>query len=159
VADLVTFKVEGFRELDAALKEVEYELAQRIARSMTAAGAKVIRDSARQKAPEAEAPHTLTVKGDTVIVQPGNLRENIVSKRVTKTELASEHIVTVRGKKRNSYAARYGRLQEFGTVNHPPQPFLRPAFDENIQAAIAAMRKTGERRIASAARKAAKGRK
>lgn len=33
-------------------------------------------------------------------------------------------------------AAFHGIFQEFGTVNHPPQPFLRPAFDSDKDALL-----------------------
>ena len=53
------------------------------------------------------------------------------------------HLVTVRGKRKDGYAARYGRLQEFGTVHHAPQPFLRPAFDKHREKWIRAMGQVG----------------
>lgn len=151
----MTIKVEGLRALGEAMRELGYETSMKIARSMTNAAAKVVRNDAIRRAPESEEPHEL----EGVVVQPGNLKKNIVTKRVSRSRLTSEHIVTVRGKRKDGYAARYGRLQEFGTVHHAPQPFLRPAFDSNVTGAIEAMKTTGKRRIESAARKAAKVRK
>ncbi len=149
-----TIKVEGLRELGAAMKALGAEVAQKIATGMTSAAAGVIRKDAIARAPEHDKPHTV----DGVKVQPGNLKRNIVRKKVakSKTRLTSEHIVTVRGKRKDGYAARYGRLQEFGTVHHAPQPFLRPAFDGKKMEAIEAMKKAAGRRIEAAAKKAAK---
>lgn len=150
----VTVRVEGLRQLGEAMRELGSVTAKRIASSMTSAGAGVIRKDAIARAPEHHEPHTV----DGVLVQPGNLKRNIVRKKISarQTDLTSEHVVTVRGKKKDGYAARYGRLQEFGTVHHAPQPFLRPAFDTKKRAAVEAMKKTGERRIIAAAKKAAR---
>lgn len=147
-------KVDGLRELGEAMSALGKEVAQKIAASMTSAAAGVIRKDAIARAPEHDEPHTV----DGVLVQPGNLKKNIVRKKVSKskTRLTSEHLVTVRGKRKDGYAARYGRLQEFGTVHHAPQPFLRPAFDSNRMKAVDAMKKTAGRRIEAAAKKAAK---
>lgn len=149
-----TIKVEGLRELGAAMQALGNEVAKRIATGMTSAAAGVVRKDAIARAPEHDKAHTV----DGVEVQPGNLRKNIVRKKVSKskTRLTSEHLVTVRGKRKDGYAARYGRLQEFGTVHHAPQPFLRPAFDAKKMEAIEAMKKTAGRRIEAAAKKAAK---
>ncbi len=148
-------RVEGLRELGEAMRALGRETATKIAGSMTSAGAQVVKKDAIRRAPEHDEPH----KVDGVLVQPGNLKKNIVAKKVSKskTPLTSAHIVTVRGKKKDGYAARYGRLQEFGTVHHAPHPFLRPAFDANRMQAVQAMKKAGERRIAAAVKKAAKG--
>lgn len=149
-----TVKVEGLRELGAAMQALGNEVAKRIASGMTSAAAGVVRKDAIARAPEHDKVHTV----DGVEVQPGNLKKNIVRKKVakSKTRLTSEHLVTVRGKRKDGYAARYGRLQEFGTVHHAPQPFLRPAFDSKKMEAIDAMKKTAGRRIEAAAKKAAK---
>lgn len=154
MARSVTVRVEGLRELGEAMRELGSETAKKIASSMTSAAAGVIRKDAIVRAPEHHEPHML----EGVLVQPGNLKRNIVRKKLSarRTNLTSEHIVTVRGKKKDGYAARYGRLQEFGTVHHAPQPFLRPAFDTKKRAAVEVMRKTGWKRIEAAARKAAR---
>lgn len=147
-------RVEGLRELGEAMRSLGKEVATKVATSMTSAAAGVVRKDAIARAPEHDVPHTI----DGVEVQPGNLKRNIVRKKVakSKTPLTSVHIVTVRGKRKDGYAARYGRLQEFGTVHHAPQPFLRPAFDNNRMRAVDEMKRVGQRRIEVAAKKAAK---
>lgn len=147
-------RVEGLRELGEAMRALGKEVATKVATSMTSAAAGMVRKDAVSRAPEHDEPHTV----DGVEVQPGNLKRNIVRKKVSKskTRLTSEHIVTVRGKRKDGYAARYGRLQEFGTVHHVPQPFLRPAFDNNRMRAVEEMKRVGKRRIEAAARKVAK---
>ena len=78
--------------------------------------------------------------------------KNIISKRLGKTEsgLTSEHIVTLRSKRKDGYAARIGSLNEFGTVKMAAQPFMRPAWDEGKDAALQAMVKRIEARLKKA---------
>ena len=136
-------RVEGLSELGEAMRALGADMAGKVARSMTAAGATVIKRAAQSKAP----------------VDTGNLKKNVVVKRLPKSEtnLSSEHIVTVRqGKltekqrKTGLQDAFYARFVEFGTVNAPAQPFLRPAFDENGEKALQAMIERGRARIEKA---------
>jgi HK97 gp10 family phage protein len=61
--------------------------------------------------------------------------------------------------------APHAHLQEFGTVNHPPKPFMRPAWDGRKRGAAEAIRdelkseieKAAKRIARKAAREAAKG--
>jgi HK97 gp10 family phage protein len=133
----VTVKIEGLRELGAALQAMGDEMGSKIARSATAAAASVIRKRARELAPIADEPYEI----EGLTVQPGNIPKNIVSKRLGpgKTRLTSEHIVTVRGKRKYGYASKVGSLQEFGTVKMAPQPFLGPAFEQEKGFAVRAM--------------------
>lgn len=152
MADAIRLQVSGFRELGEKLRKIQAETAVKIAGRATSAAARVVRNSAQGKAAVSEKAHIVKLQAsdrggqaDGVLVQPGNLKKNIVVTKVKRQylgSLTSAHLVTVRGKKKDGYAARYGRLVEFGTVKMRPLPFLRPAFDENIQKALEAMKDT-----------------
>lgn len=146
MTDRVTIKVEGLQELGESLRLLSRETATKITRSMTNAAAQLVRKDAVARAPEYTEPHMV----DGVLVNPGNLKKNIVVKRWTKTRLTSEHLVTVRGKRKDGFAARYGRLVEFGTVKMAAQPFLRPALQQNVRAASEAMRENGKKGLTKA---------
>lgn len=139
----VSFKVAGLQELGEALSKLRSDVALKVARSMTGSAAQVVKKEAIRNAPQYEKPHEV----DGTLVQPGNLKKNIITKRLTKSSLTSEHIVTVRGKKKDGYASRYGRLVEFGTVKMSPNSFLRKAFDSKVFGLPEVMRATGKRRI------------
>ncbi|MBS0344763.1 MAG: HK97 gp10 family phage protein [Proteobacteria bacterium] len=139
----VTLKIEGLSDLGKRLQTLSADMQGKVARAATAAGAVVIKNAAIQKAPE-----------DT-----GNLKKNIIAKRLPKSEtsLTSEHIVTVRkGKKTAKQKAAgirdayYGVFVEFGTAKMTAQPFLRPAFDQNKEKAVDAMKNRLEARIKKA---------
>ncbi len=152
-----TLQIEGLRELGLAMRGLSDDVAKKVSFAAVLAGANVIKKLAISKAPRSDAPHYVkllaTDKGAKAgtLVQPGNLKKNIVNKR-RKSQLTAEYIVTVRGKKKDGYAARYGRLQEFGTVNHPAQPFLRPAFEQGKEQAAQAIAKKLDERIKKAAK-------
>ncbi|MDP9991967.1 HK97 gp10 family phage protein [Variovorax boronicumulans] len=144
MAKSVTVKVEGLRELGERMKSLSEDVNNRIARAATAAGAVVIRNAAQAKVP----------------VDTGNLKKNIIVKRLPKGEsagLTSEHIVTVRKgkltKKQKSTGlkdAYYGQFIEFGTVKAPARPFLRPAFDQNKEKAVDAIKSRIDARLKKA---------
>lgn len=124
------------------------DMSRKVAVAATGAGARVIRDLAKQKAPVAAEDYV--VEGQPV--ERGNLPKQIVSKQVPKSQrqLTSEHVVAVRGKRKHGYASRIGALQEFGTVKQAPQPFMRPAFDEGKDKALQAITDRLRARIAKA---------
>lgn len=111
------------------------DISLKISRQAVNAGAQIIKKQAISNAPAWPLPHKL----EGVIVPPGNLKKNIVVKKI-KSPLTAEYIVTVRGKRKDAYAARYGRLVEFGTVKMGPQPYLRNAFESGKGAAVEAIK-------------------
>jgi HK97 gp10 family phage protein len=151
-----TVQVKGLRELGLKLREIASDIQTKVARQATNAAAQVIKKGAKRRAPRADGPYyasgseLVKVKGQrrkqsesgAVLVQPGNVPDNIVVKRVKPGDsgLTSEHVVAVRGKKKYGYASRIGALQEFGTVRDPAgHPFMRPAFVEDGDDAQKAM--------------------
>lgn len=143
MASKITVKVEGLADLERRMQSLSEDMANKIARAATAAGAAVIKKAAIQKVPR-----------DT-----GNLAKNIIAKRLPKseTELTSEHIVTVRKGRRTAKQKAaglrdgyYGQFVEFGTVKMSPRPFLRPAFDNNKTQAVEAIKSRIEARLKKA---------
>lgn len=145
----VTIKVEGLRELGQQFERLSDDMQKKVARSATNAAAQVVKKLAKQKAP---------VSGPEVTpnIPPGELKRNVIVRRTRprNTPLTSEHRVTVRSKGKrvigNPY--RVGVFQEYGTVHHGPQSFMRPALDQGKSQAIEAMRKKIKERIDKANR-------
>lgn len=143
MADRVTVKVAGLSELGRRLSQLASDVGGRVARAAVAAGAQTIKRQAILNAP----------------VATGNLKRNIITKRLRKSEhgLTEAQIVTVRqGRVTAKQADRglrdafYARYVEFGTVKTPARPFLRPAFDAKKEAAVDAMRERLAARITKA---------
>lgn len=141
MANTLRVQISGLRELGLQMQGLKADVAGRIARAATAAGASVVRKAAQRRVP----------------VDTGNLRKNIIIKRLPKDYLASAHIVTVRkGKLTAKQTAAgltdgyYGKFVEFGTVKMPARPYLGPAFDSTKQEAANAIVERLSKRIAKA---------
>lgn len=141
-------RIEGLDQLAKALKELPQRLARNGLRAAVYAGAKVIRDEAKLRAPISTASFDHT---------PGTLRRSIVMKHIPErsSKTRQTFFVTVRhGKKyrKRGQDAWYWRLVEFGTVKMSARPFLRPAFDTKKLDAVAAIRTRLAERIEQAAK-------
>jgi HK97 gp10 family phage protein len=137
------FQVSGLRQLGEAMRGLRADVAGKVARQATAAGASVARKAVKARAPR----------------DSGNLQAAIVMKRVRGSSLTEEYVVAVRkGKTRDAKAGKrgegklgkdafYAAFQEFGTVKAPAQPFIRPGFEESVEAATQAIAKRLKQRI------------
>lgn len=146
------YEVTGIRELGEAFRTLGKKVQNNIARATTNAGAQVFKKRIAELAPVAPEPYKI----EGVVVQPGNLKRNVVTKHLKKsqTSATSEHLVLMRGKKEHGYASRVGALQEFGTVKQQPQPFFRPGAEQAVEPAIDAMTKRFKQRIDKAIQEA-----
>jgi HK97 gp10 family phage protein len=147
VSTKVRVEVKGLRELGQALQALDKDLQKKVAFSAVAAGASVIRKLAKQKAP-VSSPEL------SPEVSPGYLRDSIIMRRQRKSRKTAEYAVTVRHKgakaqlrkdKTNPY--QIGIYNEFGTVNHAAQPFMRPAFESGKADALTQIQKRLKARI------------
>lgn len=131
------------------MRELNADITEKIGRAAMAAGAKVIRDRARTLAPISDAPHQLGVRKNE-IAQPGNLRKNIITKRLQRNErsLTQQYIVKVRqGSGKAGKDAFYWSFVEFGTVKMAAQPFMRPAFEGGKEKAVEKIKERLKSRI------------
>lgn len=152
MATTTRIKVSGLRELGAAMLALKMDVPRTSARA-TFAAAKLVKAAAQAN-----------VRGSPSI-DTGSLLGAIITKKLPKSQskLTAEHVVTVRGrgkpttkKGRKIDRAPYAFHVEFGTVNMPAEPFLRPALANNVGPAISAMTESLRKDIERAAKKAAK---
>lgn len=155
-----TVRVDGLRELDAALGALAAEYGK-------ASGKAVMRRVA-DKALQPMAETARHLAPDDPTTQGNDLKASItVGGKLTKRQAAM-----ARKDQDKATVTRYvgtadpaGVPQEFGTVNHGPQPFLRPAFAQDARGAIDIVAKelgpeierTAARLAKRRANKAAKG--
>ena len=157
----MTVKVNGLKELNAALLELPLKIRGRPLRAAVAKAAKVVRDEARRKAP----------------VDTGLLKREIIHtrSRSQSAEGRETYIVLIRqlmkkyaDTRRNRRAGRVGKrykvegqafywkFLEFGTSKMSARPFLRPAFESRQQEAVRVMADQLKTEIEKQARKLAK---
>jgi len=146
---LAKLKVEGLRELERALAELPKATAKNTLKRTLKLAAQPIADHAQRLAPR-----------DT-----GGLAEGIMvttkkpKKHKSKGRAFAEIYIGPKARSVNAVP------QEFGTVNHPAQPFMRPAWDAEKETSLDIIKnelggqitKAAARLAKKAARKAAKG--
>lgn len=118
----------GLGDLRADFEKLAKAQSTKALRRATLAGAKVIRDEARARAPK----------------KSGKLRRNIVSAALRQKDapgIATAGVrVRTKGKGDSPSNAFYWRFVELGTQHMRAQPFARPAFDASIGQAEGAIR-------------------
>jgi HK97 gp10 family phage protein len=146
----------GFKELGDSFRALANDMQTRGGRSATNAAAQVVKREA-----VAIIQHNESRDGDSI--ETGSLRDAVIVKRIpeAQSDVTSEHVVTVRGrgKPKNKKGQRIARAPhahfvEFGTVNMPAEPFLRPALQGHTREATDAMAESLRRSIARAKRPA-----
>jgi len=118
----------GLADLQADFAKLAKSQSTKALRRATLAGAKVIRDEARARAPK----------------KTGKLKRNIVSASLRQKEspgIATAGVrVRTKGGADSLNNAFYWRFVELGTQHMRAQPFVRPSFDTSIDRAEGAIR-------------------
>lgn len=145
-------KVEGLRELDKALGELSKGVARNALRRVGLKALEPMAERARQLAPDDPA-----TGGDDLVSSIGvgtrlNKRQARLTRRALRSGEAEKHFAEVY-MGTNDPA---GLQQEFGNINHGPQAFMRPAFDEGDRGAIDIVAKELGAEIERSAARAAK---
>lgn len=134
---MASVQIEGLRELEAALANLPKATAKNVLRRVLKKAAAGTLADAQSKAPR-----------DT-----GGLSKSIIMG--VKTRRHGGGLFIGPSYKRGD-SGRHGHLLEFGTVNMPAQPFMRPAWDANKDAALASITNDLGTEIDKAAKRAAR---
>lgn len=143
-------RVEGLRELQQALRELPKSTGRNVTRRALIKAAEPIEAEAERHAPVLKGHLQRSIDTGTKLTRR--------QKRRHKKKSDVEIFVGAGG-------LAQATQQEFGNVRHGPQPFLRPAWDNNKMAALETVKselkteiqKAAERLRRKAARAAAKG--
>lgn len=132
-------EVLGLAELEQKLGELDNKLAGKVLYAALGYALTPVVKDAKQGVAKAKEPHTIVYpNGKKVAVKPGLLKTAIKKRRVPKSEMTGEfangaamgvYIGTGRGK----VYPNYWYFIEYGTSKIPATPFIRPAFDNNIE--------------------------
>ena len=136
MANSITIRVDGLAALGERMRGLSAKVANRVSGRATSRAASIVKKAAKDNI--RRSPSIVT----------GSLLDAVIMKKLGKsqTSLTSEHIVTVRRRKTGRKTktkqptAPHASFVEFGTVNMPAEPYLRPALSRNIQPAIQAMK-------------------
>lgn len=128
MADRFSMKVEGFKELAASLRAMPASVSKPIILDALKEGAEPMRVRMGQLAPrEPGAPDLAENIGISVANRIGD-----VGGGRWEAKHDEEFAVAV-GPTKGFF---YGIFQEFGTVHHGAQPFMRPGFDSTVQTSL-----------------------
>lgn len=161
-----TVKLHGFKELDRALEEFKPATAKAISRRALLKAAEPIVADARRLVPVRfghlrDGIHASTARGHDVgkaayaaTLRAGGTKGDAVAalRSARRGSTANSAVEIAVGPGRNPHA----HLQEFGTVHHGPQPFLRPAWDANKRKALDIIKDAMGDEIGKAATRAAR---
>lgn len=116
--------------------------AKRESRQALLEGARILVRAAKEKAPVGDRIHKMYRYGEVVATYyPRNLRNSIRTLSLRRSQAVfvgpvlakGEHGGTYKGNRADGY---YAHMVEFGTVDQPPQPFMRPTASDFGQRAI-----------------------
>ena len=152
MARVESVQIKGLAELDRALRELPDRVARNGLRASVYAGAKVIRDEAKARAPK--AAKSLGANQPP----PGTLKRSVILKHIRELSSLGRQtfFVLVRhGKKYRKQGKRgtlsqdawYWRFLEFGTRKKTARPFLRPALETKRREATQAIKERLTQRI------------
>lgn len=148
-----TFNVQGLRELDRALSELPKATARNVlVRTLKKAAAPIVEVAeAKLPSPGRTGAGHLRRRGIIVTTRKPKGADSgktayaeTLSGGGTRAE-ASTALRAARAADPNAFAEVFigpatndpaAMMQEFGTVHHPPQPYMRPAIDSQAQTAI-----------------------
>lgn len=122
----VTFKVHGLRELDAGLGELTKATARNVLKRVGAKALEPMAEVARSLAPDDPKTGGNDLSHSIVVGPKLTPRQQRLAKKETK-DFAVVYMGT---------ADPAGVQQEFGNVNHGPQSFMRPAFQQEAEATV-----------------------
>lgn len=141
--DWTRMEVDGLEVFERKLEELTNELAGKaVFGALNVALTPVVKE-AKQLARVAPEPHTMVKKGGSkVVVQPGLLSSAIRKRRLPKSEHKGEFaqgavmgVYVGKGTKQKEYPY-YWHFIEHGTSSMAATPYLRPAFDHNVELMI-----------------------
>lgn len=173
---LVTIKVDGLKELDAALGELSKRTARGVVKRILTKAAEPIAIDAANKAPFLWGDLALSMSFSFTKPKGADAGKAAFAdalRRGASRAEAREALLAARPSGGGSFAEVFvgpGRnpqaiFQEFGTSRHQPQPYMRPVWDarkgwalETIKSELAQeIGKAAKRAAAKQARQAAKG--
>lgn len=149
--------VTGLKELQAAMLELPKGIARNVLRGAVNAGATVIKDEAKARAP--------VYTGDVGKGHPpaGTLKRALYQKQIREKSSAVlqtffvgvRHGKSAKKLKNSTVDAYYASFVEFGTSKMAAKPFMRPAFEAKKTASVEAIKAYLEKRIPEEVAKAA----
>lgn len=148
MASVVRIELKGFRELGDRLKALGPDVARNGLRTADFAGAKIIRDAAKETVPVKTGLLQAQIYASRRRTPENVAKYTVIVKKKAKFLLIARRADTAKNRKKGRVGKYhqiagpnvYGRFIEFGTSKMAARPFLRPATLNNVNNAIEAIR-------------------
>ena len=144
----VTVRVDGLRELEKALSDLPKATGKNVLRRVLKKRAQPVADAMRATAPDDPATGGNDLKSSIGVSTKLSPRQRGLHRKFGG-KAAVEMFV-------GAGPVPHAHLQEFGTVNHSPQPFARPAWDSGKGPLLEGLKDDIWAEIATAAARLAK---
>lgn len=118
-------KIEGLRELKHALGELPRATAKNVLKRILMKRGKPVADTMRSLAPDDPRTGGNDLRSSIGVSTRLSKRQAKLHRRENKNDRDFAEVFIGAG------PVPQAHLQEFGTVNHGPQPFARPAWDQH----------------------------
>lgn len=148
MARSTTTRVEGFADLEKALRDIPKATGRNILRRIAKGALDPLADRAASMAPQDEGRLAFSIS----VGEQRTRRVRTGFKRANGVEMAMGPGNTLSG------VLQYASFVEFGTIDTPPQPFMRPAWNAGADRALDYIKDNLGDEIAKAAAKVAKKR-
>ncbi len=151
MASRSNFRMDGFKELETALKSLGPEVATKAGAQGTRKATNVMRDAVKANVPRGEQSTKRTWRnndGSQGSADYGRLHENIKTRKVRARRKHTVSFQVTTG------SAFWGRFSEFGTEHEPARPWFKPALDKVADKLVDALKDELSKAIKKAARKA-----
>lgn len=124
-------KVEGLRELEQNLRELPKATARNVLRRVLIKRAEPMAETMRSLVPDDPAtPETVDLKGSIGVGIKLSKRQARLHRKENKDDKQFAEVFVGAGPKPHAH------LQEFGSMNNSPHPFVRPAWDQHKDAIL-----------------------
>lgn len=146
-------KVQGLKGLQKQLKQLGKETQPKVLRSAVRAAFKPVLEAAKAKVPVDSGELQAGIALATAKTKTGVAAGLLISSKTTALKQARVAAAAFGEAQLDGAPGRRWHLTELGTKHSPPQPFLRPAIDENAQTVLAGFIATLKKKIQQALRK------
>lgn len=123
-------RTQGFEELDEALKELTAGVGKGVLRRSLLKAAQPMAAIAKDMAPDDPATGGFDLKGSIIAGTKLSRAQTRAHRKMFRDDRAAVEVFVGPG------PVPQAIQQEFGNKNHPPQPFMRPAFDQDAERLI-----------------------
>lgn len=157
----VTVKTEGFKDLEQTLNTLTKSAGRGVLKRTLISAAEPVAEVARQLAPDDPSTTSEDLHREIFVSSKLSKRDASSHRKMFKDDRSSVEVFV--GPSIKAYPQAL--MQEFGTVNHGPQSYMRPAWDQQQKPTLdriggalwQEIEKSMERAARKAARQAAKG--